>query len=138
MYRQLTAAALLLLALPVCALAQLRPPRAEVTPLVERDGVEPGGAVRVALSALLPEGLHANSNRPRDPLLIAMEVMPEPPATHIVILLLSMAMIVRTLQKPANSERVGGQRPGQVRSAFICDENPITAHDLSVAAGRLQ
>jgi len=79
-HRQLTAAALVVLALPVCAVAQLRPPRAEVAPLVERDGVEPGGTVRVALSALLPEGLHANSNRPRDPLLIAMEVMPEPPA----------------------------------------------------------
>ncbi|MGE0705074.1 MAG: protein-disulfide reductase DsbD domain-containing protein, partial [Vicinamibacterales bacterium] len=80
MHRQLTAAALLLLALPVCALAQLRPPRAEVAALVERDGVEPGGTARVALSALLPEGLHANSNEPRDPLLIAMELTPEPPA----------------------------------------------------------
>ncbi len=72
-------AALLVLAVPACAFAQLRPPRAEVTPVVERDGVEPGSTARVALDALLPEGLHANSNRPRDPLLIAMTLTPAPP-----------------------------------------------------------
>jgi cytochrome c biogenesis protein CcdA len=78
--RRTLTAALVAVLLPVGLIAQLRPPRAEVTPMVDRDGVEPGGVVRVALSAVLPEGLHANSNRPRDPLLIAMELAPSPPA----------------------------------------------------------
>jgi cytochrome c biogenesis protein CcdA len=59
--------------------AQIGPPRAEVTPIVERDGAEAGASARVALSVRLPEGLHANSNRPRDPLLIPMVVSVTPP-----------------------------------------------------------
>jgi len=72
-------AAVVVLAIPAGAEAQLRPPRAEVTPLSAQSGVEPGATARVALDVLLPEGLHANSNRPRDPLLIAMELTPRPP-----------------------------------------------------------
>jgi len=52
------------------ASAQLRRPKAEVAPLVERGGVHPGDGVRVALKVSLPEGLHTQSNKPRDPLLI--------------------------------------------------------------------
>ena len=50
--------------------AQTRPPRAAVSPLVERDGVAAGTTARVALKVVLPEKLHANSNKPRDPSLI--------------------------------------------------------------------
>jgi thiol:disulfide interchange protein len=52
--------------------AQIGPPVATVTPVVAADGAEAGQAARVALRVLLPDGLHANSNRPRDPLLIPM------------------------------------------------------------------
>jgi thiol:disulfide interchange protein len=54
-------------------------PRAEVTPLLERDGAQPGGRLRAALAVRLPEGLHANANKPRDPSLIPMELRIEPP-----------------------------------------------------------
>jgi thiol:disulfide interchange protein len=60
--------------------AQLRRPRAEVTPLVERAGVRAGDTVRVALKVSLPEGLHTQSNKPRDPLLIPTELSFDAPA----------------------------------------------------------
>jgi thiol:disulfide interchange protein len=50
--------------------AQLIRPRAEVTPLVAQGGVRAGTSVRVALRVALPEGLHTQSNKPRDPTLI--------------------------------------------------------------------
>jgi thiol:disulfide interchange protein len=52
------------------AVAQTRPPRAEVTPLAESRGVAAGAPARLALRVVLPPGLHANSNKPRDPSLI--------------------------------------------------------------------
>lgn len=76
---RLLAAILCALAVPAGALGQLRPPRAEVTAIVERDGVEAGATLRVALRIVLPEGLHANSNRPRDPFLIPMVLTTMPP-----------------------------------------------------------
>ena len=48
------------------AYAQGRP-RATVTPFVESDGVHPGSSARVALTVALPEGLHVQSDQPRDP-----------------------------------------------------------------------
>jgi thiol:disulfide interchange protein len=70
-------AAALLLSTPVGA--QLRLPRAEVTPLVASDVATPGGDLQVALQVRLPEGLHANANKPRDPTLIPMELRVTPP-----------------------------------------------------------
>jgi thioredoxin:protein disulfide reductase len=63
----------------------LRRPRAEVTPLVERTGVRAGDAVRVALRVSLPEGLHTQSNKPRDPLLIPTELSFDAPAGVAVV-----------------------------------------------------
>ena len=62
------------------ARAQLRRPRAEVVPLVERPAARAGERVRVALKVSLPEGLHTQSNKPRDPLLIPTELVIEAPA----------------------------------------------------------
>src|ERR1700704_6034450 len=50
--------------------AQLGRPKAEITPLVEGDAVRVRGPVRLALQVSLPEGLHTQSNKPRDPNLI--------------------------------------------------------------------
>jgi thiol:disulfide interchange protein len=51
--------------------AQLRRPRAELTPIVEASGVHPGTATRVAVEARLPDkSLHVQSDRPRDPTFI--------------------------------------------------------------------
>ena len=61
------------------ARAQLRRPRAEVTPLFERPAVRAGERARLALKVSLPEGLHTQSNKPRDPLLIPTELVIEAP-----------------------------------------------------------
>src|SRR5258706_9185717 len=62
------------------AQAQLRRPKADVSAIVERAGVRAGERVRVALKVSLPEGLHTQSNRPRDPLLIPTELSFDAPA----------------------------------------------------------
>ena len=62
------------------SVAQLRRIPAEITPLVESDGVPAGGAVRVALKVALPDGFHVQSNKPRDPSLIPTELAVEAPA----------------------------------------------------------
>jgi DsbC/DsbD-like thiol-disulfide interchange protein len=60
-------------------LAQGRP-KAEVTPLVDADAVHAGSTVRVALQVALPDGLHVQSNKPRDPMLIPTVLTIEAPA----------------------------------------------------------
>src|ERR1700693_3167086 len=54
----------------VTASAQSKRPRAEITPVVERPNVHAGAMARVALKISLPQGLHTQSNTPRDPNLI--------------------------------------------------------------------
>ena len=56
------------------------PPTAGVTPLLETDGVQAGTTVRAALQVSLPEGLHVQSNRPRDPNLIPTVLTIDAPA----------------------------------------------------------
>jgi thiol:disulfide interchange protein DsbD len=53
--------------------AQASRPKADVVPLV-------GEGARVALKVSLPEGLHTQSNKPRDPLLIPTELTIDAPA----------------------------------------------------------
>jgi cytochrome c biogenesis protein CcdA/thiol-disulfide isomerase/thioredoxin len=62
------------------ARAQLGPPPADVAALVESDAVRAGDAARAALVVRLPKELHANSNKPRDPLLIPLVLRVAPPA----------------------------------------------------------
>ena len=63
------------------ATAQLRRPApAELTPLVDADAARAGTTVRLALQVRLAEGLHTNSNKPRDPLLIPIVLGLQPPA----------------------------------------------------------
>ncbi len=58
----------------------MRRPKAEVTPLAERSSAHAGDSVRVALKVSLPEGLHTQSNKPRDPLLIPTELSIDAPS----------------------------------------------------------
>jgi len=51
-----------------------------VTPLVESDGARSGAPVRVALRVALPEGLHTQSNKPRDANLIPTVLTIDAPA----------------------------------------------------------
>ena len=59
--------------------AQLGRPKATVTPLVEHAGAHAGETARVALRVSLPDGLHTQSNKPRDPLLIPTELTIDAP-----------------------------------------------------------
>jgi thiol:disulfide interchange protein len=59
--------------------AQLRGVKANVTPLVER-AAHPGDTVRMALTVTLPEGMHVQSNAPRDPSLIPTALTINPPS----------------------------------------------------------
>ena len=59
--------------------AQLQRIKAELTPLLETDGAHAGDVVRGALTVTLPDGFHVQSNRPRDPDLIATELTIDPP-----------------------------------------------------------
>ena len=59
--------------------AQAVRPRAEVSPIVESDGVHAGGPVRLALRVTLPDGFHVQSDKPRDPMLIPTVLSIEPP-----------------------------------------------------------
>lgn len=54
-------------------------PKADLTPLVE-SAAHAGGKVRVALQVSLPEGLHVQSNLPRDPMLIPTVLTVDAPA----------------------------------------------------------
>jgi thioredoxin:protein disulfide reductase len=67
---RIAAAALtLILAVPGLGIAQLRGIKAQLTTLVESEAPS-GGSARAALQVTLPEELHVQSNRPRDPSLI--------------------------------------------------------------------
>jgi len=59
--------------------AQVRRPKADVVALAERAGLHAGDTARIALKVSLPEGLHTQSNKPRDPLLIPTELTIDAP-----------------------------------------------------------
>ena len=60
------------------ATASAQPPPAELTPLVATDRVHPGETAHLAIQMKLPDGLHTNSNKPRDPLLIPITLTVNP------------------------------------------------------------
>jgi thiol:disulfide interchange protein DsbD len=84
----LTAAGIIVLAAGVGRAQLAGPPTAAWTPLVELSGVHTGTAVRAALRVSLPEGLHVQSNKPRDASLIPTRLTVDPPpgitATEVV------------------------------------------------------
>jgi thiol:disulfide interchange protein len=59
--------------------AQVRRPTADLAPIAAADGVHPGSTAVVGLRVSLPEGLHTQSNAPRDPSLIATVLTVSPP-----------------------------------------------------------
>jgi thiol:disulfide interchange protein DsbD len=58
----------------------MRRPKADVAALVERAALHAGSPARTALKVTLPEGLHTQSNKPRDPLFIPTELTIDAPA----------------------------------------------------------
>src|SRR5262245_24560113 len=73
------AAAIIVLAAQASSQAQLSRVRADLTPIVESEAVPAGSDLRAALRIRLPEGYHTNSNKPRDELLIPLELVVGPP-----------------------------------------------------------
>lgn len=71
----------LTLLLPATIAAQLavRDVPAVATPLLERPTATAGSTLRLALEVAVPEGLHLQSNRPRDPSLIPTTLTLDPP-----------------------------------------------------------
>ena len=59
--------------------AQVRP-KADTAAIVEHETIRAGGPARVALQVSLPETFHVQSNKPRDPSLIATELSDRRPA----------------------------------------------------------
>ncbi|MDR1990179.1 MAG: thioredoxin family protein [Acidobacteriaceae bacterium] len=65
--------------------AQRGPATAALTPLLEADPVQSGAPVHGALTVVLPEGYHTNSNKPRDPNLIPITLTFDPLPDGITI-----------------------------------------------------
>jgi thiol:disulfide interchange protein DsbD len=80
--KRVLALALVLLG-AVSAAAQPARPTATATPLVEGP-THPGSSARLALKVGVPEGLHTQSNKPRDPLLIPTTLKIDAPANTTV------------------------------------------------------
>ncbi len=100
--------------------AQMRRPRAEVTPHAA-PVVAAGGTTRVALAVSLPEGLHVQSDAPRDPSLIPTVLTVEAPA----------GVTVRHLIYPTPSDFV---QEGQPQPLAVFEHEFVTGAELSVAA----
>ena len=63
-------------------------PVAGIAPFVETGGVRAGSSARVALTVTLPEGLHVQSNQPRDPTLIpTVLTIDTPPGVRVTKLI---------------------------------------------------
>jgi len=60
--------------------AQLRKIPVEIVPIAESEPVRAGSTIKAALQVTLPEGLHVQSNKPRDPSLIPTQLELQPPA----------------------------------------------------------
>src|SRR3989442_12070997 len=70
---------LLFVSLGVALDAQVSRPKAELSSIVQLSGYHQGEMVRVALLVSLPEGLHTQSNKPRDETLIPTELIIDAP-----------------------------------------------------------
>jgi cytochrome c biogenesis protein CcdA/thiol-disulfide isomerase/thioredoxin len=95
--------ALVVLCISSAAHAQLRGIKADATPLAGSEGIHAGSDVRLALRVSLPQGFHVQSNKPRDPLLIATELNVDPPAG------VSVAEVV--FPTPVDLRQAGADQP---------------------------
>ncbi len=78
-WRSLACALLVLLGSRAAEAQIFRPPPADVISLLESNGLQPGGEIRAAVQVRLAEGLHVNSNKPRDPALIPIVLTVDAP-----------------------------------------------------------
>lgn len=73
-------AALVLFATAGSGRAQIARPKAELTPTVAQASVRPGERVRLSLDVRLPETVHVQADKPRDPSLIPTALTLQAPA----------------------------------------------------------
>jgi thiol:disulfide interchange protein len=130
--------------------AQLARPKADVTPLVEGPA-RAGSPVRVALKVALPEGLHTQSNKPRDASLIpttltvnappgvTVDEIVWPPSTDLVqagsskpLAVFEREFLIGVQLSPGPSALGGGDLVVPARLRYqTCDANlcyaPVTA-----------
>ena len=114
--------ALVVLCVASAAHAQLRGIKADATPLVGSDGVHAGTDVRLALQVSLPQGFHVQSNKPRDPLLIATELTVDPPAG------VSVSEVV--FPTPVDLKQAGADQP-----LAVFEQNFLVGVRVAVAPG---
>ena len=119
----LLAASAVVAAVPVGA--QVRAFTAELSPIVESDGVRAGTTVRTALGVRLPEGLHVNSNQPRDPLLIPIVLTVDPPP--------GVSVLEIVYPEPTDLRQEGADQPLSVfERTFAIGVRLELAEDLAV------
>jgi cytochrome c biogenesis protein CcdA/thiol-disulfide isomerase/thioredoxin len=102
--------------------AQLSRPKADVQPLLESTAVHSGGAVRVALRVSLPEGLHTQSNTPRDPNLIPTTLTIDAPP----------GVVVEEIVFPAATDL---KQVGQEQPLAVFERQFVIGVRLTLAAG---
>jgi thiol:disulfide interchange protein DsbD len=95
-------------------------PHAELTPLVESASAHADTTVRVALEVHLAPGLHAQSDRPRDPTLIPTTLVIDPPAGVSVLEIVFPAPTELTL-------------PGYDQPLLVFDHDFIIGVRLAIA-----
>ena len=101
--------------------AQLMRPKATVTPYVAADAVAAGSTTRVALTVTLPEGLHVQSDAPRDPSLIPTVLTVDAPK----------GVTVRHLIYPEPSDF---EQEGQPQPLAVFEHEFVTGAELALAA----
>lgn len=109
-----------LVAWPVAARAQAQP-KADVSVVTDADGVRAGGTVRVAVRVALPDGVHMQSNAPRDQFLIA---------TAVTAALPSGVTLLETVYPPAKDF----VQKGVATPLAIFDQHFVIGVKLAIAA----
>ena len=82
--RSASLVAVALLVVAHAAAAQMKPPRAEVTPVNPASPVVAGSSTTLTLKVRLPREFHVQSDKPRDPFLIPTALTVKPPAGIVV------------------------------------------------------
>jgi thioredoxin:protein disulfide reductase len=108
--------------------AQTKPPRAEVTPIVQAEPILAGSTATVSLKVRLPDEYHVQSDKPRDPFLIPTALTVKPPAGIVVDRVV--------YPKPADLAQAGRKEPLAVfGGAFTIDVHLTIA--AAAAAGEI-
>jgi thiol:disulfide interchange protein len=108
------------LAAPAVLSAQMRP-KATVTPCVEQEPAAPGQVTRLAITVALPEGLHVQSDAPRDPSLIPTVLTIDPPA----------GITVKALAFPTPSDL---KQEGQEQPLAVFEHEFVAGAHIEIAA----